>query len=144
MYFNIFLRVAGDRHSRKTKNQDTRPDPRRGFTLLEVMLAMTILAIALLAIYQSQRQSMAMAARANFLTDAALLAQGRMAQVDAANMLELSSSRGDFGADYPQYRWELVVMDTEIPFLKRIELTVKNSAPSPESYQLLLYKMFRF
>ncbi len=111
---------------------------------MEVMLAMTILAIALLAIYQSQRQNLAMTARAHFLTDAALLTQGRMAQVDAMNMAELSSASGDFGEDYPQYRWELNVLDTEIPFLKRIELTVKNRAPSPETYQLVLYKMQRF
>lgn len=116
----------------------------KGFTLLEVMLAMTILAIALVAVYQSQRQSLAMTARANFLTDAALLAQGRMAQVDAMNMLELANAGGDFGDDYPQYRWELTVLDTEIPFLKRIELTVKNRAPTPETYQLVLYKMQRF
>lgn len=117
----------------------------KGFTLMEVMLAMTILAIALLAIYQSQRQSLAMAARAHFLTEAALLAQGRIARIDAMSMAELSGASGDFGEDYPKYRWELALVDTEMPFLKRIELTVKNkAATSPDTYQLVLYKMMRF
>lgn len=114
-----------------------------GFTLLEVMLAMTILAIALLAVYQSQRQSLAMSERANFLTEAALLAQGQMARIDTMNMAELTGRAGDFGEEHPKYRWELEVLDTEIPFLKRIELTVSSKASSRDRYQVVLYKLMK-
>ena len=48
---------------------------RGGFTLLEVMIAMAILAITLVAVYQSQSQSISMAGNSRFLTTASLLAQ---------------------------------------------------------------------
>ncbi len=41
-----------------------------GFTLLEVMIAMAILAISLVAVYQSQSQSLSMASDSRFLTTA--------------------------------------------------------------------------
>ena len=49
-------------------------------TLLEVMLAMTILAIALVAVFQSQSQSISMAGQARFATTPFLLAQSKMAE----------------------------------------------------------------
>ena len=60
-----------------------------GFTLLEVMIAMAILAIALVAVYQSQSQSISMAGDSRFLTTASLLAQARMAEIDAADPREV-------------------------------------------------------
>ena len=42
----------------------------RGFTLMEVMIAMAILAITLVTVYQSQSQSISMASNARFLTTA--------------------------------------------------------------------------
>ena len=50
---------------------------------MEVMLAMAILAIALVSVFQSQSQSISMAADSRFLTTAALLAQSKMAEVEA-------------------------------------------------------------
>ena len=51
-----------------------------GFTLMEVMIAMTILAIALIAIYQLQSQSISMSTDSRFMTTAALLAQSKMVE----------------------------------------------------------------
>lgn len=113
----------------------------KGFTLLEVMLAMTILAIVLFAVYESKQQSLAMTARARFLTEAALLAQGRMAIVDAADPAGLADAAGDFGGDHPGYLWELQVRDTEIPFLRRVELIVSDRSSPPMQYRLVLYKV---
>ena len=54
-----------------------------GFTLMEVMIAIAILAIALTAVYRSQSQSVSMAANARFLTTAAAAQPGKMAEVDS-------------------------------------------------------------
>src|SRR4030042_4550231 len=70
---------------------------RGGFTLLEVMIAMAILAISLVAVYQSQSQSVSMAANSRFLTTASLLAQSRMAALDAAVPREVVSGNGGVG-----------------------------------------------
>ena len=114
-----------------------------GFTLLEVMIAMAILAITLVTVYQSQSQSISMASSSRFLTTASLLAQGRMARIDAADPREVVSAKGDFGEEFPDYAWQVEVGDVkEIPLLKRIALTVTNGRMTTRNtYRLILYKM---
>jgi len=112
-----------------------------GFTLLEVMIAMAILAIALMAVLQMQSQSISMATEARFTTTASLLAQSKMAEVESGAFLTNRIENGDFGPDYPRYGWNLKVADTRIPGFKRVEMTVFNKALARGgSYSLILYK----
>jgi type II secretion system protein I len=114
-----------------------------GFTLLEVMIAMAILAITLVALYQSQSQSVSMASDSRFLTTASLLAQNRMAEIDAVDPRGVASANGDFGDDYPGYTWRLEVSPVEeLPLLKRFALTVtQGRMATRNSYRLILYKV---
>jgi general secretion pathway protein I len=113
-----------------------------GFTLLEVMIAMAILAIALVAVYQSQSQSISMAGSSHFLTTASLLAQSRMAEIDAADPREVAAGNGDFGDAFPDYQWQVEIGETEIDLLKKIILTVTNSRMAVRNtYRLILYKV---
>jgi general secretion pathway protein I len=114
-----------------------------GFTLLEVMIAMAILAITLVAIYQSQSQSISMASDSRFLTTASLLAQSRMAEIDAAEPRSVVSANSDFGDDYPGYTWRLEVSAVEeLPLLKRMTLTVtQGRMVTRNTYRLILYKV---
>ena len=116
---------------------------RGGFTLLEVMIAMAILAITLVAIYQSQSQSVSMAADSRLLTTASLLAQGRMAEIDAVDPRSVVSGNGDFGEDYPGYTWQLEVSAVEeLPLLKKMTLTVtQGRLVTRNTYRLILYKV---
>ncbi len=117
---------------------------RGGFTLLEVMIAMAIMAIALVAVYQSQSQSVSMASDSRFLTTASLLAQSRMAEIDADIRKAITSTmNGDFGEAFPDYRWQMEVGNVEeIPLLKRITLTVTNSLMTKRNtYRLTIYKV---
>jgi general secretion pathway protein I len=112
-----------------------------GFTLLEVMVAMAILAMALAGVYQLQSQSISMATESRFLTSAALLAQSKMTDIEAATTLNSPSENGDFGPDYPQYNWRLEITDIELSQLKKIVVTVSNKAfVNGGSYTLILYK----
>ena len=114
----------------------------RGFTLLEVMIAVAILAIVLVVVFQSQSQSISMAGNARFLTTASLLAQGRMAEIEAADVTGISSGSGDFGEDYPDYIWRVEVTDTDLDFMKRVEVKVTNERlVSNNTYRLILYKL---
>ena len=113
-----------------------------GFTLIEVMIAMTILAGALVAIYQLQSQSISMSTDSRFMTTASLLAQSKMVEVEYGSSLTNHSEDGDFGPDYPQYTWRLEVGDTQLPQFKKIEVTVTNKLfVSRGTYKLVLYKM---
>jgi general secretion pathway protein I len=113
----------------------------RGFTLLEVMIAMAILAITLVAVFQSQSQSISMENQAKFLTTASLLAQGKMAEMEAADARGVVSGSGDFGANYPDYAWQIDVKDSEISSLKKIELVVMNNKMLVNNaYSIVFYK----
>ena len=103
----------------------------RGFTLLEVMIAVALIAIALVTLLGSQSQSVSFANSAKFETMAALLAQSKMSEMTIQAADSLSGDSGNFGDDYPGYAWEATVsdislegMDTISDYLKQIDLTV--------------------
>ncbi len=107
------------------------------------MIAIAILAIALVSVYQSQSQSASMASDSRFLTTASLLAQSRMAEIDATDTRSAVAADGDFGEAFPDYRWQMEVGNVEeIPLLRRIILTVTNSRMTKRNtYRLTLYKV---
>ena len=120
-----------------------------GFTLLEVMVAMAIIAIALTAVLGSQSQSVSLASEAKFNTTAPLLAQSKIAEIEVAEQSDLAGDSGDFGEDFPGYTWELSVEDIvfEEPenvsdLLKRIDLKVSWGEEELYQYRLRLYRFF--
>ena len=119
-----------------------------GFTLLEVMVAMAIIAIALTAVFGSQSQSVGLAGEAKFNTTAPLLAQSKMAEIEIKKADDLTGDSGDFGEDFPEYVWEYTVDDVSLDqpenvdkHLKRIDLRI--SWGENEAYQYNL-RMYRF
>ena len=103
----------------------------KGFTLLEVMIAVALVAIALTTLLVSQSQSVSFANSAKFETMAALLAQSKMSEITMLDPNSLSSDSGDFGDDYPGYAWEATVSDISIEgienisdYLKQIDLRI--------------------
>lgn len=112
-----------------------------GFTLLEVMIAMAILAIALVVVFQSQSQSISMASESRFVTTASLLAQSKMSEMEAVDPGELGSGSGDFGDGYPGYSWRTTVDGTHMDSIKKIDVTVSNERmTSNNTYTLVLYR----
>jgi len=83
----------------------------RGFTLLEVMVSVTIIGIALVSLIGSQSQSVSIAASSRFETTASLLAQQKLTELALAGFEELHSAEGDFGDDFPGYSWKTEVRD---------------------------------
>jgi len=113
-----------------------------GFTLLEVMIAMAVLAVALVAVFQSQSQSVAMLNRSRFETTASLLAQSRMAELEATVPAQLRSDRGGFGDDFPDYSWEARVENTPLSGLVKITVVVANDRMKRNNtYRLDLYRV---
>jgi general secretion pathway protein I len=91
-----------------------------GFTLLEVMVAMAIIAIALTAVLGSQSQSVSLASEAKFYTTAAFLAQGKMAEIRLKNPDDLTSDSGDFGEDFPGYLWQVTLNSVNLDNMEDI------------------------
>jgi general secretion pathway protein I len=78
----------------------------RAFTLLEVMIAVSIIAIALVALFGSQSRSLSQATEAHFNVVAPMLASGKLAELVAATDTPMSDE-GDFGEEFPGYRWKI-------------------------------------
>ena len=82
-----------------------------GFTLIEMMVAVSIIAIVLLAVYRLHSQTLLMNLSARFYTVAPLLAQTKLADVELNSVKELAEGSGDFGEGYAGYSWEVKISD---------------------------------
>jgi general secretion pathway protein I len=118
-----------------------------GFTLLEVMIALAIIAIALVTVLASQSQSLSLAGEAKFNTTAALLAQSKLAEIEAENPENLASDSGDFGENFPGYHWDLTVsspgfagVEEVLDYLKQVDLVVSWGEQDRYQYRLRLYR----
>lgn len=120
----------------------------RGFTLLEVMVALAILAVALTTLFGSQSQSLSLALQAKFDTTAPLLAGLKGAELESGR-LQPVDAEGDFGADFPGYGWRIEVRDAAAEWpelsrvvgdsLRRVDLSVTwEEAPAPYTVRYYL------
>lgn len=89
-----------------------------GFTLLEIIISMGLITIALLAILRLQAQSLNLQSEVQFTTIAHYLAQDRLSRIHSENRLEAGTFSGDFGEDYPYFRYREEV--EEIPDLENL------------------------
>ena len=97
----------------------------RGFTLLEVMVAVAILAIALVAILKANVQSLNTLAETRARTTASLLAASKMAEVEAVGAADWSEFQGDFGESFNQYPRPVTDAPTEVEGLMRVTVIVQ-------------------
>lgn len=91
-----------------------------GFTLLEVMVAMAILAIALTSLLGSQSQSLYAADEANFSMVSAFLAQEKITELLAQDTY-LTNYSGDFGEHHPGYFWRAEVVQSDFSEIETLE-----------------------
>jgi general secretion pathway protein I len=121
-------------------------NPEKGFTLLEVMVALAMVAISLTAVLGSQSQGVSLAAEARFSTTAPLLAHSILARYETMDPRDMTDDSGDFGDDFPGYVWEAML---ESPFfddppnvadhLRRVEVVVTREGISGLNYTLWRY-----
>jgi general secretion pathway protein I len=101
----------------------------RGFTLLEVMVAIAILGIALLGLLGLHHQSLQSVIRAQDTTRAAMLAQAVMTEAELERYPEPGTTRGDFQASFPgqyrDFRWErMVEASGTFPDVREVKIVV--------------------
>lgn len=96
-----------------------------GFTLLEVMIALAILGIALVSVLALGNRSIEVNGRLEHITQATLLAQGKMTEVEVESRgQQVLATEGAFPAPFDDYRWRLGFEDTPLPSVRMVTVTV--------------------
>ena len=120
-----------------------------GFTLMEVMIALAVMSIVLVSVYRMHSQSLTMNTAARFYTQAPMLAQGKMAELEAVSSSAFPETSGDFGEEFPGYSWETSVADVASEVLgevaedlQQVDITVKYHNDQ-FSYNLRTYRFSR-
>jgi general secretion pathway protein I len=109
----------------------------RGFTLLEVLIALGILALALPILLGLRNWDLDLHARAKELTTATILAQEKLIETELGTLLPLGETGGEFQptplgsqasaaiTNRPlNYRWKRFVSSTPIPIVREVKIQV--------------------
>jgi general secretion pathway protein I len=108
-----------------------------GFTLLEVLLALGILALALPILLGLRNWDLELHARADELTTATLLAQEKLLETELSKVFPLGETSGDFQGTplgfqslgnttdrAPSYRWKRIVIPTPLTLVREVKIQV--------------------
>ena len=116
--------------------------PQAGFTLLEVLVAMAVLAIAMGAIIGAATQSIQTVGALRDQTFAGWVAlnQVNALLLDSEPWPEDGSRRGEAELAQRAWRWEARFEATDDPDLRRVEVTVRASADGPTLNALVAFK----
>jgi len=90
-----------------------------GFTLLEIMVSISVIALVLVSVYRLQAQTISMHQSARFYTTATLLAQNKLAEFEIKPLDELADDAGNFGDEFSGYSWKVAISDVESETLGR-------------------------
>ncbi|MFO8048048.1 MAG: prepilin-type N-terminal cleavage/methylation domain-containing protein [Desulfosudaceae bacterium] len=104
-----------------------------GFTLIEIMVALVLLAIVFIAVFRLFSQTITTDAATRFYTVAPLLAQKVMAETTAGPSSGRYDSSGEF-EHYPGYGWQTTItkadadaFDSTAGDMQRIDVTVSQA-----------------
>ncbi|HKI98335.1 MAG TPA: prepilin-type N-terminal cleavage/methylation domain-containing protein [bacterium] len=118
---------------------------RRGFTLLEVLVAMAVLAITLVTLYESFISTVRINTSTRGLWKAMIYANNELARIERSPSPSVSVQQGDFPPDDPMagYSWRREVAD-EQPFpnvtVRKVLLELTWSIGGvPQSYRAQIY-----
>lgn len=95
----------------KVQHLANSPSSRKGFTLVELVVAFVILIVGVAAILELVSQSALNARYAKDKTTATVLAQQKLEELLAQTDLTTGETEGDFGDAYPQFRWRAQVSE---------------------------------
>jgi general secretion pathway protein I len=100
----------------------------RAFTLLEIMVALAIIGIAMVALLSLGNRSIGVHDRLQHLTQATLLAQQKMSESELearrGGVAQLVDGEGVFTEPFADYRWRIEIISTPLPAVQQVTITV--------------------
>jgi general secretion pathway protein I len=96
-----------------------------GFTLLEIMVALAIIAFAVVTYLHAQNMSIAMLNESANLTLGTLLAKSRMVALESTDIAGPVEREGTFEeVEYAMFRWKERVVSTPLPNVLEVHVEV--------------------
>lgn len=135
------------RHPSEPAAPDIRPANIAGFTLIEVLVALTILTVALTSIYRLQSDTFRMSDDTRFYTLAPMLAQQKLSEIERQGLSLAAGGSGDFGQDFSGYAWSLQIEDAQSDLIKNpkhhlIRLDLEITRDEIRRYTLRTYRFY--
>lgn len=115
---------------------------REAFTLIEVMVAIAVVATALVALLGLHHQSLLNVIRGQELAQAGLLAQAKMSEAELQRFPPLGTTSGDFQSLYPgqylHFRWQQTVEQSAMfPDVRKVAIRIIYGAGFRRSFGLV-------
>jgi general secretion pathway protein I len=95
-----------------------------GFTLLEVMVALAIVGIVMVAMLGLIQRNILLNEHVQQMTRATLLAKQRMAEIEGGMSADVTQLQGVFAEPDDEFRWQLTYTPTPIIGVQQVDLDV--------------------
>ncbi len=99
-------------------------DKRRGFTLLEVMLSLSIISISLMVIIHSFSNAIAAKASVSNYTKAMFLAQEKLFDLNNSSLRKIDN-QGVFAVPFEKFKWQISADRTHFSNLAKVDLSIQ-------------------
>lgn len=113
-----------------------------GLTLVEVLLAVAIMAIGIISVLRGYANALATLEAGQFTIDATNLTKNKMAEIELALMeeeeLPTAGEAGNFEDPFDDFMWKWTIEPLETDGLHRLALTVSHQN-NPRTMELLTY-----
>jgi general secretion pathway protein I len=104
-----------------------------GFTLLEIMVALAIIAVAFVALLGLRNRDIVLHDEARAVIAATALAQQRMADATIGGFPDIGTSEGRFDDEHARFTWRQEVSSTDLfstDLVREVRVTVAWGEPS--------------
>jgi prepilin-type N-terminal cleavage/methylation domain-containing protein len=107
-----------------------------GFSLIEVMCAILIMGVALVALARGMTTALGSTKDSEVQTTVVSLAAGQIETLRASTVLTDETTEGDFGDSFPKYKWEQTVAPADVDGLHQVDVVVKDAKSGATLYKL--------
>lgn len=107
-----------------------------GFSLVEVMCAILILAVGLVGLTQGVTTGLSSSKEAEVQTTAIFIAEGRMEALRAEGYLIDGETEGEFTGGLSNYRWKETITASDLSGLHEVLVVVENVKTGKPIYEI--------
>ena len=107
-----------------------------GFSLIEVMCAILIMGVALVALTRGMTTALGSTKDSEVQTTVVALAAGQLETLRASKVLTDETTEGDFGGSFPKYKWEQTISPGGLDGLHQVDVLVQDAKSGATIYKL--------